>query len=140
MPATVFGCALALERNPEVVAAIRSAGYDVCSHGWRWIKHWLLSPAEEAEHIKRAVASLQRSFGTRPVGWYCRTGPSVNTRRLIVEEGGFLYDSNSYADELPYWDTRHGRPHLVIPTRSTPTTRNSPTRPGSATATSSSRI
>jgi putative urate catabolism protein len=113
--ATVFGCALALERNPQAVAAIRSAGYDVCSHGWRWIKHWLLKPEEEAEHIRRAVGSLSKSFGERPLGWYCRTGPSVNTRRLIVEEGGFLYDSDSYSDELPYWDTRHGRPHLVIP-------------------------
>lgn len=115
MPATVFGCALALERNPQASEAIRTAGYDVCSHGWRWIKHWLLNPEEEAEHIRKAVASLARSFGERPLGWYCRTGPSIHTRRLIVKEGGFLYDSDSYSDELPYWDTRHGRPHLVIP-------------------------
>jgi len=115
LPATVFGCALALERNPQAVAAIAQAGHDVCSHGWRWIKHWLLDSAEEAQHIQRAVASLARSFGTRPLGWYCRTSPSVNTRRLLVEEGGFLYDSDSYADELPYWDRRYGKPHLVIP-------------------------
>jgi len=115
LPATVFGCALALERNPQAVAAIRAAGYDVCSHGWRWIKHWLLSPEEEKAQIARAVASLTRSFGERPLGWYCRTGPSVNTRRFVVEEGGFLYDSDSYADELPYWDATHGRPHLVVP-------------------------
>ena len=115
MPATVFGCALALERNPQAVQAIAVAGYDVCSHGWRWIKHWLLDPAEEKAQIARAVASLQRSFGERPLGWYCRTGPSVNTRRLLVEEGGFLYDSDSYADELPYWDLSQSSPHLVIP-------------------------
>lgn len=115
VPATVFGCALALERNPEAVAAIRTAGFDICSHGWRWIKHWLLKPEEEADHIRRAVASLEKSLGERPLGWYCRTGPSVHTRRLLVEEGGFLYDSDSYSDELPYWDARHGRPHLVVP-------------------------
>jgi allantoinase len=115
LPATVFGCALALERNPQAVAAIAQAGHDVCSHGWRWVKHWLLDPAEEAEHIRRAVASLARSFGERPLGWYCRTSASVNTRRLLVEEGGFLYDSDSYSDELPYWDRRYGKPHLVIP-------------------------
>jgi putative urate catabolism protein len=115
MPLTVFGCALALERNPEAAAAIAAAGHDLCCHGWRWEKHWLLSEAEERAHISKAVASLERTMGARPLGWYCRTGPSVNTRRLLVEEGGFLYDSDAYNDDLPYWDTRHGRPHLVIP-------------------------
>jgi len=115
LPATMFGCALALERNPEAVAAIKAAGYDVCSHGWRWIKHWLLDEATERDHIKRAVASLKASFGERPLGWYCRTGPSVNTRKLLLEEGGFVYDSDSYADELPYWNREYGKPHLVIP-------------------------
>jgi len=115
LPLTVFACALALERNPEAAAAIRAAGHDLCCHGWRWEKHWLLSEEEERAHIKRAIASLERTMGSRPLGWYCRTGPSVNTRRLLVEEGGFLYDSDAYNDELPYWDTRHGRPHLVVP-------------------------
>ena len=115
LPLTVFACALALERNPAAVAAIRAAGHDICCHGWRWEKHWLLSEAEERDHIARAVASLERMMGARPLGWYCRTGASANTRRLLVEEGGFLYDSDSYSDELPYWDTRHGRPHLVVP-------------------------
>jgi putative urate catabolism protein len=114
-PVTVFGCALALERNPSVAEAIAGAGYDICCHGWRWEKHWLLSEAEERERIARAVLSIERTTGQRPLGWYCRTGPSVNTRRLVVEHGGFLYDSDSYADELPYWTHEHGRPHLVVP-------------------------
>ncbi|WP_419899449.1 allantoinase PuuE [Roseomonas sp. USHLN139] len=115
LPMTVFGCALALERNPEAAAAIRDSGFDVCCHGWRWVKHWELSEAEEREHIRRAVDSLQKTVGNRPLGWYCRYGPSVNTRRLVAEEGGFLYDSDSYADELPWWLTVEGRPHLVVP-------------------------
>jgi putative urate catabolism protein len=115
LPLTVFGCALALERNPKVAAAIRAAGHDVCSHGWRWVKHYQLKEEEERGHIRKAIASLQTTVGERPLGWYCRYGPSVNTRRLLVEEGGFLYDSDAYNDELPYW-VRVGRtPHLVVP-------------------------
>lgn len=115
LPLTVFGCALALERNPLAAAKIREMDYDVCCHGWRWIKHFELSEDEEREHIRRAIASLQHTIGERPLGWYCRYGPSVNTRRLVSEEGGFLYDSDSYADELPFWQTVEGRPQLVIP-------------------------
>jgi allantoinase len=115
MPLTVFGCALALERNPPVVEAIRAAGFDVCCHGWRWVKHFELSAEDEREQIGKAVASLKKSFGHPPAGWYCRYGPSVNTRRLIVEHGGFLYDSDAYNDELPYWVEVGGTPHLVIP-------------------------
>jgi len=115
LPVTIFGCALALERNPAAAQAIVAAGHDVCCHGWRWIKHWLISEDEERAQIRQAVTSLTGSLGTRPLGWYCRTGPSVNTRRLLVEEGGFLYDSDAYNDELPFWDLNYGRPHLVIP-------------------------
>ena len=115
LPATVFGCALALERNPEAAAAMVEARYDICCHGWRWWKHWLLSEEEERASIRTAVASIEKTTGRRPLGWYCRYGPSVNTRRLIVEEGGFLYDSDAYNDELPYWVTVDGKPHLVIP-------------------------
>lgn len=115
LPMTVFGCALALERNPLAVAKIRANGYDICCHGWRWIKHFELSEQEEREHIRRAIASLQQTMGERPLGWYCRYGPSVNTRRLIAEEGGFLYDSDYYGDELPLWQLVEGKPHLVIP-------------------------
>jgi allantoinase len=86
----VFGCALALERHPSAARAIRDAGFDVCSHGWRWIKHFELSEDEEREQIRKAVQSLTATIGERPLGWYCRYGPSVNTRRLVVEEGGFL--------------------------------------------------
>ena len=115
LPMTVFGCALALERNSPAANAIRASGFDVCCHGWRWIKHYALTEAQEREHIRKAVASLQATVGERPLGWYCRYGPSVNTRRLIVEEGGFLYDSDYYGDELPFWKTVSGRPHLIVP-------------------------
>ena len=80
LPLTVFGCALALERNPLAAEAIRRAGLDVCSHGWRWVKHYELTREAEREHIARAVASLEQTVGARPLGWYCRYGPSVNTR------------------------------------------------------------
>jgi allantoinase len=112
---TVFGCALALERNPLAAAAIRSAGYDVCCHGWRWISHHLLAEDEEREHIRKAVASLERTIGERPLGWYCRYAPSANTRRLLLEHGGFLYDSDSYADDLPFWTRVGDQQQLVIP-------------------------
>ena len=115
VPATIFGCALALERNLRAAEAIVAAGFDVCCHGYRWEEHFRLSPEVERERIARAVESLQRTTGTRPLGWYCRFGPSENTRRLLVEEGGFLYDSDAYNDELPYWVTVGGRPHLVVP-------------------------
>jgi allantoinase len=115
VPLTVFGCAQALERNPPAATAIAQSGFDVCCHGLRWIKHSDLSESEEREHIRTAVASLTRSVGARPLGWYCRYAPSVNTRRLLVEEGGFLYDSDAYNDELPYWVRVAGKSHLVVP-------------------------
>jgi allantoinase len=115
LPLTLFGCALAIERNPFIAEAIRQSGYDICSHGWRWIKHYELSEDEEREHIRKAVESLERTTGQRPRGWYCRYGPGLNTRRLVVEHGGFLYDSDYYGDELPFWKTVEGKPHLVVP-------------------------
>lgn len=115
LPLTIFGCALALERNPRAAAAIRDSGFDVCCHGWRWVPHYHLSEAEERKHIAKAIASLRATVGERPLGWYCRYGPSVNTRRLIREEGGFLYDSDAYDDELPYWVVDEAGPHLVVP-------------------------
>lgn len=115
MPVTVFGAALALERNPEAARAIRDAGYEVCSHGWRWVGFQDMSEDQERAEMKRAVESLQRTIGERPYGWYCRYAPSENTRRLVVEEGGFLYDSDAYNDDLPYWVEVAGKDHLVIP-------------------------
>ncbi|MGE0717751.1 MAG: allantoinase PuuE [Alphaproteobacteria bacterium] len=115
LPMTIFGCALALERNPPAAKAIRDAGWDVCCHGWRWIKHFELDEDEERQHIAKAIASLKKTIGERPLGWYCRYSPGVNTRRLLVEEGGFLYDSDAYNDDLPYWTTVEGKPHLIVP-------------------------
>lgn len=115
LPVTVFACALALERNPLAAKAIVEAGHDICCHGWRWVEHFRLSEEEERRHIHLAIDSLKRTVGNRPLGWYCRYGPSVNTRRLVVEEGGFLYDSDAYNDELPYWTVVGGKPHLVVP-------------------------
>ncbi len=115
LPMTVFACALALERNPAAAEAIKRAGHDICCHGWRWIEHYKLSEDEERRHIQLAIDSLRKTMGERPFGWYCRYGPSVNTRRLLMEEGGFVYDSDSYNDELPYYVTLAGRPQLVVP-------------------------
>jgi peptidoglycan/xylan/chitin deacetylase (PgdA/CDA1 family) len=115
LPMTVFACALGLERNVQAAQAIRDAGHDVCSHGWRWVRPTNRTEDEERDDIARSVASLTATMGERPLGWYSRYGPSVHTRRLLAAEGGFLYDSDSYADELPFWQTVEGRPHLVIP-------------------------
>jgi putative urate catabolism protein len=115
LPMTIYACALALERNPPAAEAIKAAGHDICCHGWRWVEHFKLDEATEREHIRLAVESLQRTVGARPLGWYCRYGPSINTRRLVMEEGGFLYDSDSYNDDLPYYVMAEGRPQLVVP-------------------------
>ncbi len=112
---TFFAAAVALERNPEVGAWIREAGHEPCGHGWRWSEDWLVPREEEAQRIRQAVASIERTCGTRPVGWYNRWMPSAHTRELLVEEGGFLYDSNAYNDDLPYYVPVLGRPHLVVP-------------------------
>jgi putative urate catabolism protein len=115
LPLTLFGAARALERNPKVAEAVARADHDVCCHGWRWEEPFRLTEEQEREHIARAVQSIQRLTGQRPLGWYCRYGAGEHTRRLIVEEGGFLYDSDAYNDELPYWVTVSGKNHLVVP-------------------------
>ena len=113
---TIFACVVALGRNPEAAAAFREAGFDFLCHGWRWIEHYRLNKDEERRQIADAIVSLEKTLGARPLGWYCRYGPSDNTRRLLIEEGGFVYDSDAYNDELPYWvrDGRGGH-HLVVP-------------------------
>ncbi|MEQ8370602.1 MAG: allantoinase PuuE [Alphaproteobacteria bacterium] len=114
LPVTIYACGMALERNPAAAEAIARTGWEVCSHGWRWIDYHGMDEALEREHMARNVDSLTRLIGRRPVGWY--TGrPSQNTRRLVVEHGGFLYDSDGYADDLPYWETVGGQPHLIVP-------------------------
>ncbi len=115
LPLSVFASALALERNPMVSKAIAATDWDVVCHGWRWIEHYLLDEATEREQIARAHASILQSVGRPPEGWYCRYGPSANTRRLVVEHGGFGYDSDAYNDELPYWVTVADKGHLVVP-------------------------
>ncbi|MCE2946258.1 MAG: allantoinase PuuE [bacterium] len=114
LPLTVFGVSMALERHPELVAAMVEAGHEIACHGWRWISYQHVDEATERAHMKHAVDVIRRMTGNQPVGWY--TGrDSPNTRRLVVEHGGFLYDADSYADELPYWVPVAGRPHLVVP-------------------------
>ncbi len=115
LPMTVFASALALERNPQAAAAIAVSDWDVVCHGWRWIEHYLLDEDTEREHIAKAHASILKSIGRPAEGWYCRYGPSTATRRLVVEHGGFTYDSDAYNDELPYWTTVGRKPHLVVP-------------------------
>ncbi|NNG04136.1 MAG: allantoinase PuuE [Inquilinus sp.] len=111
---TCYGVGMAIARHPEAAWAMVEAGHEVASHGWRWIDYQHIDEATERAHIPLAIQAIEQATGDRPLGWYTgRCGP--NTRRLVVEEGGFLYDSDSYADDLPYWDTTHGRPHLVIP-------------------------
>jgi peptidoglycan/xylan/chitin deacetylase (PgdA/CDA1 family) len=112
---TFFASAVALERNPEVGEWIQESGHEPCSHGWRWSEHWLLSREEERQHMQWAIESIQKTCGERPQGWYCRYGPSVNTRELIVEEGGFVYDSDAYNDDLPYFTEVNGTQHLIVP-------------------------
>jgi len=111
---SVFAVGMALERHPEAAAALVEAGHEVVSHGWRWIDYQFVGEDEEREHIRLAIESLTKATGSRPLGWY--TGRlSPNTRRLVVEAGGFLYDSDAYNDDLPYWVRVAGKPHLVIP-------------------------
>ena len=115
IPASFFSCALALERNPTVGPAIVSAGHEVVGHGNRWEEYYLLGKEDEKLAIETAVKSITASTGVRPVGWYTRYAPSENTRKLIASHGGFLYDSNSYSDDIPYYVDVDNNPWLVIP-------------------------
>ncbi|CAE1132818.1 allantoinase PuuE [Xanthomonas euroxanthea] len=114
VPVTVFGVAQALASNPEAVAAMQAADWEIASHGLRWIDYQRVDEATERAHIAQAIAVHTRVTGSRPLGWYQgRTSP--NTARLVAEEGGFVYDADSYADDVPYYDTRHGRAQLIVP-------------------------
>lgn len=113
LPLTVYAVGRALEQNPAVGEVVAAEGHDVVCHGWRWIDYQWVGEEQEREHIARCVGTIERLTGSRPVGWY--TGrPSPNTRRLVVEHGGFLYDCDAYNDDLPYWVVVGDRPHLVI--------------------------
>jgi len=114
IPVTIFGVAMALERNKEICDEIKKSDYEIASHGWRWIDYQNIPKATEKKHMKLAIKSIKKIFGKRPLGWY--TGRcSPNTRDLVIEEGGFLYDSDSYNDDLPYWEIRGKKKQLIIP-------------------------
>ena len=119
LPLTAFAVAMALERCPEIAQALVAGNHEIASHGWRWL-HYQNTPVDlEREHLERAVELITRLTGSAPLGWY--TGrDSPNTRRLVVEHGGFLYDSDYYGDDLPLWstvETSDGtrQPHLIVP-------------------------
>ena len=114
IPVTIFGVAMALERNPEVCEAIKNGDYEVASHGWKWIDYQKVKKNVEKKDMKLAIKTLKKIFGERPLGWY--TGRcSPNTRDLVFEDGGFLYDSDSYSDNLPYWEYKKNKKQLIIP-------------------------
>ncbi len=114
LPVTVFGVAKAMEMNPAAVEAMLAANWEIASHGLRWIDYQTVPETVEREHIAQAIALHTQLTGSRPLGWYQgRTSP--NTARLVAEEGGFLYDADSYADDLPYYDRRHGKAQLIVP-------------------------
>jgi len=114
IPITIFGVGMALAKNPQICKVLKSSNYEVASHGWRWIDYQNIKKSEEKKHMKMAINIHTKIFGERPLGWY--TGRcSPNTRDLVFEDGGFLYDSDSYSDDLPYWETRNNKKQLIIP-------------------------
>ena len=114
IPLTIFGVGMALERNKEVCKAIKKANYEVASHGWRWIDYQNVSKAKERKDMKLAIRSIKKIFGNKPMGWY--TGRcSPNTLDLVIENGGFLYCSDTYSDDLPYWIKKGKKKQLMIP-------------------------
>jgi len=113
VPATVFGCGMAMRRNPEAVAAMVKSGWEVSSHGYRWIDYQNVEEETEREHIAETVRIHEEMVGAAPAGFY-QGKPNVGTRRLVVE-AGFLYDNDAYDDDLPHWDLSFDRPHLIVP-------------------------
>ena len=111
---TVFGVAMALERNPEAVIAMQDAGWEIASHGYRWIDYQSVAEATERDHLQKAIEIHTSVTGERPTGWYLgRCSPQ--SHRLIAEEGGFRYNADCYSDDVPYWDYSHGDPQLMVP-------------------------
>jgi peptidoglycan/xylan/chitin deacetylase (PgdA/CDA1 family) len=133
VPATVFACGQALERNPRVGAAIAEAGHEICSHGYRWRGQLGMTVEQELEDIHRAVEAIERTSGVRPVGWYSRDGITERTRDLLAREG-FIYDSNAYSDDLPFYVPVAGGHHLVVPYTSDTNDARYWGQPGFATA------
>ena len=114
LPVTVFAVAMALQRNPEVVAAMQAANWEIASHGYRWVDYQDVDEATELEHLQKAIEIHTRVTGERPLGWYLgRCSP--RSHRLIAEEGGFRYNADCYADDLPYWNYTHDTPQLMVP-------------------------
>ena len=114
IPVTIFGVGLALEQNPEVCEAIKNGNYEIAAHGYRWIDYQNIKKSVEKKHMQKAIKTIKKIFGSRPLGWY--TGRcSPNTRDLVFDNGGFLYDSDSYSDDLPYWEYRGKKKQLIIP-------------------------
>ena len=114
IPVTIFGVGLALKQNPEVCDAIKNGDYEIAAHGYRWIDYQNIKKSIEKNHMQKAIKTIKDIFGSRPLGWY--TGRcSPNTRDLVFEDGGFLYDSDSYSDDLPYWEKRGKKKQLIIP-------------------------
>ena len=116
IPITIFAVALAIARNKELADYLVEHNYDICAHGFRWIDYQFIDEKTEREHIKDCITLLTECLGSRPLGWYTGRN-SPNTRRLVMEEGGFLYDSDTYDDDLPYWneDSKSNNRHLIIP-------------------------
>ena len=112
---TFFCCALALERNQEVAKEIVAKGHEVCGHGYRWEEYHMMDRESERQAIEKTVASLTNTTGQRPLGWFTRYGASLNTRQLVVDEGGFIYDSGAFNDDLPYFVPVNDKPWLVLP-------------------------
>jgi peptidoglycan/xylan/chitin deacetylase (PgdA/CDA1 family) len=115
VPVTVSAAAVALELNPAVAEWMRERGHDLLGHGWRWIEPWTLSREQEREQIELAIETFQRVLHSRPLGWNCRSWPSENTRELLVQEGGFLYDSDGSGDDVPYYEQCLDKPFLIVP-------------------------
>lgn len=114
VPVTIFAVAAALEKYPEMAKVFTDAGHEICSHGYRWINYQDVDIDIERAHMQRAIEIIKNLTGERPLGWYTgRTSP--NTRKLVAEEGGFLYDADDYSDDLPFWSTQEGCPQLVVP-------------------------